>query len=56
MTTSQQDEYQNHDRYRKLVVCWIFVSLIVATYLQGLESNERDGIQPPKDIFILFSI
>ena len=31
----------------KLTVCWIFVSLIVATYLQGLESNEGHGIQPP---------
>jgi hypothetical protein len=26
-------------------------SLVVATYLQGLESNGRDGFQPPKNIF-----
>ena len=38
----------------KLEVCWIFVSLTVATYIQGLESNERDGIRPPKDIWMLF--
>jgi hypothetical protein len=28
--------------------------LIVAIYLQGLKSNERDGIRPPKDILMLF--
>jgi hypothetical protein len=28
----------------KSIVCWIFVSLIVATYLQGLESNGGDQI------------
>jgi hypothetical protein len=31
----------------KLAVCWIFVSLIVATYLQGLESNGGYGIRHP---------
>jgi len=40
----------------KIEVCWIFVSLTVVTYLRGLESNERDGIRPPKDIGMLFSI
>jgi hypothetical protein len=32
-----------------------FLSLLtVATYLQGLESDERDGIRPPKDILMFF--
>jgi hypothetical protein len=41
---------------KKLAVCWSFHSLIVATYLQGLESNEGYGILPPKVIWMLFSI
>ena len=40
----------------KLVVCWIFASLIVATYLQGLESNGGYGIRPPKVMWMLFYI
>ena len=40
----------------KLAVYWIFVSLIVATYLQGLESNGGDEIRLPKVIRMLFSI